>query len=205
MSKSIQKKAGKSSNQRNAGSQKLVIPDCKHFHGYKPCFPNTNCLDECVDPQPRGKKILIINLEAMGNVLVTTSLLPAIKRKYKESTIYWVTLKNAYRLLDNNPLIDKVLIWEPESWLRLQAMQFDVVMNIDKSPTACAFIMMLDAKKKLGYGLNKDGVMIPLTKAAEYNYRLGLDDNLKFRINQKRTRNSLPKRWGLCGNGMSTY
>ncbi|TAK51041.1 MAG: lipopolysaccharide heptosyltransferase family protein, partial [Bacteroidetes bacterium] len=179
------------------GNQKFNVPDCKHFTGYKPCFPGTNCLDECVEPQPRGTKILIINLEAMGNVLVTTSLLPAIKQKYKQSTIYWITLKNAYRLLDNNPLIDKVLIWEPESWLKLQTLQFDIVMNIDKSQQAGAFIMSLQAKKKLGYGLNKDGVIIPLNKEAEYNYRLGLDDNLKFRINQKPNTQLLIEAMGL--------
>ncbi|MBI3194436.1 MAG: hypothetical protein HYZ34_08235, partial [Ignavibacteriae bacterium] len=99
-------------------SKKNTIPDCKHFTGYKPCFPNTNCLEECIDPQPRGTRILIINLEAMGNVLVTTSLLPAIKRKYKQSTVYWITLKNAYRLLDNNPYIDKAFVWEPESTVK---------------------------------------------------------------------------------------
>ncbi|MBI3194871.1 MAG: glycosyltransferase family 9 protein [Ignavibacteriae bacterium] len=173
------------------------MPDCKHFTGYKPCFPNTNCLEECVDPQPRGTRILIINLEAMGNVLVTTSLLPAIKRKYKQSTVYWITLKNAYRLLDNNPYIDKAFVWEPESWLKLQAMEFDVVMNIDKSVQAGAFIMSLNATKKLGYGLNKNGIIIPLNKEAEYNYRLGLDDELKFRINQKPNTQLLTEAMGL--------
>ena len=43
---------------------KTVIPDCKHFNGYKPCFPGHNCLvDGCKDPQPFGTKILIINLD----------------------------------------------------------------------------------------------------------------------------------------------
>ncbi len=182
---------------RKQKQKKITIPDCKHFTGYKPCFPGTNCLDECVDPKPRGTRILVINLEAMGNVLVTTSLLPAIKRRYKESTIYWITLKNAYRLLDNNPYIDKVFVWEPESWMKLQAMEFDVVMNIDKSQQAGAFIMSINAKKKLGYGLNKNGVIIPLNKEAEYNYRLGLDDELKFRINQKPNTQLLTEAMGL--------
>ncbi|RPH36141.1 lipopolysaccharide heptosyltransferase family protein, partial [bacterium] len=65
-------------------------PACKHFTGYKPCFPNTNCLEECVRFDPIGTKILIVNLDAMGNVLVTTSILPAIKRKYPQSHISWI-------------------------------------------------------------------------------------------------------------------
>jgi heptosyltransferase-2 len=138
-----------------------------------------------VDLDPIGKKILIVNLDAMGNVLVTTSLLPSIKRKYPESHVAWITLRNAAPLLDGNRYIDKVYIWKPESWLILQQMKFDVLMNVDKSQRACAFTMGVNAKEKLGFGLNKNGVIVPLNKEATENYILGLDDNMKFRVNQK--------------------
>jgi heptosyltransferase-2 len=94
-------------------------------------------------------------------------------------------LKNAYRLLDNNPYVDTAYVWEPESWLVLQNIEFDIVYNTDKSKVSCAFCNTLNAKEKIGFGLNKDGKIIPLNKEAEYSYLLGLDDNLKFRVNQK--------------------
>ncbi len=178
-------------------AKKPAIPECRHFTGYKPCFPGTVCLDGCVDPLQPGTNILIVNLEAMGNVLATTSLLPAIKRKYPESTISWITLRNAYRLLDNNPLVDRVYVWEPESWMTLQAMEFDVAMNIDKSVHAGAFLHTLRAKRKLGYGLNSRGAIVPLNREAEYNYRVGLDDHLKFRVNQKPNTQLLAEAMGL--------
>lgn len=187
----------KKKNSARRKAQKLVIPDCKHFTGYKPCFPGTVCLDECVNPNPRGTRILLINLDAMGNVLVTTTLLPAIMRKYPRSHITWITEKNTFRLLENNPYIDTVFAWEPESWMILRSMKFDVLMNIDKSKRACAFAMQIGAKKKLGYGLNSDGVIVPLNKEAEYNYRLGLDDHLKFRVNQKSVSQLLTEAMGL--------
>jgi ADP-heptose:LPS heptosyltransferase len=165
--------------------QSLKIPDCKHFTGYKPCFPYVDCLDECVDNIPRGKRILIINLDAMGHVLVTTSLLPAIKRKYPKSHISWITLAKAAGLLENNRYVDRVYVWEPESWLILQSMRFDLVLNVDKSLRACSLTMGLNSKEKLGFGMNADGVIVPLNKEAEYLYRLGVDDRLKFRSNQK--------------------
>ncbi|MBP1649842.1 MAG: putative heptosyltransferase [Bacteroidetes bacterium] len=160
-------------------------PACKHFTGYKPCFPNTNCLEECVRFDPIGTKILIVNLDAMGNVLVTTSILPAIKRKYPQSHVTWITLKNAAPLLANNPLIDRVYLWEPESWLILRHIRFDVVMNVDKSQRSCALTMELSAGEKLGFGLSEHGAIIPLNPESEENYRLGLDDHLKFRVNTK--------------------
>jgi ADP-heptose:LPS heptosyltransferase len=191
-------KKGKNTVQRvSRKSRKLTIPDCKHFTGYKPCFPGTVCLDECVNPDPRGARILLINLDAMGNILVTTSLLPAIKRKYPKSHITWITEKNTYRLLENNPLLDTVFVWEPESWMVLRSMKFDVLMNIDKSKRAGAFAMQIDAKKKFGYGINADGIIIPLNKEAEYNYRLGLDDHLKFHGNQKSVSQLLTEAMGL--------
>lgn len=164
---------------------KLKIPDCKHFTGYKPCFPETACYKECVEHKPIGKKILIVNLDAMGAVVQTTAMLPAIKRKYPNSTITWITLKNAYRLLDNNPYLDAVYVWEPESWLILQEMQFDILYQTDKTKRSCAFGNTIKAKEKYGFGLNKNGKIIPLNKEAEYSYILGLDDELKFRKNKK--------------------
>ncbi|MCS7229861.1 MAG: glycosyltransferase family 9 protein [Candidatus Kryptonium sp.] len=162
------------------------IPECKNFTGYKPCYPYSKCYEQgCIDPKPFGVKILIINLDAMGNVLLTTSILPAIKRKYPQSTIYWLTLKNTHLLLENNPYLDEVFVWDPETWLVLENMKFDIIMNVDKSRRATALTMKLKADKKLGYGMNEHGQIIPLSESASYDYKLGLDDELKFRRNQK--------------------
>ncbi|MEG8947369.1 glycosyltransferase family 9 protein [Rosettibacter firmus] len=166
--------------------EKLNIPDCKNFTGYKPCYPGYNCLEQgCKDENKFGKKILIIALEAMGSVLMTTAQLPAIKRKYPESTIYWLTLKNSADILKNNPYIDKLFIYDYENISILTEMEFDLVLNSDKSVKAGALTMKLKAKEKLGFGINKNMQIIPLNDGALYNYKLGLDDNLKFKINQK--------------------
>ena len=72
------------------------VPSCKNFSGYKPCYPDHNCWkDGCKENIPIGTKILIINFDAMGDVLMTTAQLPSIKRKFPESKIFWVTLKNS--------------------------------------------------------------------------------------------------------------
>ena len=88
-------------------------------------------------------------------------------------------------LLENNPYVDTAYVWEPESWLVLQNIEFDVVYSVDKSKRSCAFCNTLNAKEKIGFGLNKEGQIIPLNREAEYSYLLGLDDNLKFSVNKK--------------------
>ena len=162
------------------------IPDCKRFTGYKPCFSDHNCLEDgCKDNIPIGTKILIINLDAMGDVLMTTAQLPEIRRKFPESTVYWITLKNAAPLLANNKFIDHVYEYNFESISILNQIKFDYVLNADKSKRSCALLNSVFAVNKLGFGLNADGVVIPVNKGAYYNYLLGMDDNLKFKLNKR--------------------
>jgi len=162
----------------------LRIPDCKLFTGYSPCEPGKKCL-ECKDERPYGAKILIINLDAMGDVIMTTAQLLALKKKYPQSFISWITLANAYPLLLHNPYIDKIYRWDDETRLILEEMQFDVVLNADKNQNAGAFINRLLAEVKMGFGINENGAVIPLNQGAIYNYRLGLDDRYKFIGNQR--------------------
>ena len=165
---------------------KNEIPKCKRFNGYKPCYPDHNCWEDgCKDNLAIGTKILIINLDAMGDVLMTTAQLNPLKRKYPVSTIYWVTLKNAYGLLQNNPLIDQVFVYDFESISILNQLEFDIVISVDKSQRSGALAMSVKADKKLGFGMNEDGKIIPLNEGALYNYRLGMDDHLKFKVNQR--------------------
>ncbi len=162
------------------------IPSCKRFSGYKPCFPDHNCWENgCKDNIPVGTKILIINLDAMGDVLMTTAQLPAIKRKFPDSTINWVTLKNAAPLLLNNQLVDHIYVFDLTSLLILQQMKFDYVLNVDKSQQSCALLNSLSSEKKLGFGLDSNGKIIPVNKGADYNFRLGMDDHFKFKVNQR--------------------
>jgi len=167
----------------------LNIPQCKKFSGYKPCISYKNCLENgCQEDIPEnhtGVKILMISLEALGAVLDNTAILPAIKRKFPESTIYWLTMENARKILNNIKLIDRVFVWNDEQRMLLRNIEFDYVMNSDKSDYACAFTNELKAKTKLGFVLDKNGKIIPANEGALYSYILGNDDKLKFRENKR--------------------
>jgi heptosyltransferase-2 len=167
----------------------LTIPRCKKFTGYKPCYSYKNCLvNGCQNDTPEnrvGVKILFISLEALGAVLDNTAVLPAIKRKFPESTIYWLTMESAQKILYNNKLIDRVFVWSDESRMILRNIEFDYVMNSDKADYACAFTNEVEAKRKLGFVLNKDGKIVPTNEGAVYSYILGVDDQLKFRENKR--------------------
>jgi ADP-heptose:LPS heptosyltransferase len=57
------------------------------------------------------------------------------------------------------------------------------VYSVDKSYRSDALAMLVKAKEKLGFGLDQRGAIVPFNKEAGYAYRLGLDDDLKFRRN----------------------
>jgi heptosyltransferase-2 len=121
----------------------------------------------------------------MGDVLMTTAQLPAIKRKFPESTIYWITLKIAVLLLQNNQFVDQVFEYNGESISILNEMKFDYVMNVDKSQRSSALLNSMYAPNKLGFGLNQNSKIVPVNKGAHYNYNLGMDDHFKFKVNKR--------------------
>lgn len=175
---------------------KAIIPDCKLFSGYKPCLPYKTC-EGCPDPQPFGTRILIINLDNMGAVLMTTAQLPAIKKQYPKSTIYWLTQKMCLPVLENNPYLHEVFAWNDENRMILQSMSFDLVLNADKNRNSCAFVSKLHAPEKRGFGLNANGATIPLNAGAEYNFMLGTHDYLKFRDNNRTAQDILAETWDI--------
>ncbi len=121
----------------------------------------------------------------MGAVLRSTCLLPALKRKYPQSHITWVTMPSTKALLINNPLIDRLILYSSEEVATLQYLEFDLLYAVDKSLAAGALAETCKASKKFGFGLTPTGVIKPLNPEADYQYELGLNNDMKFFQNQK--------------------
>ncbi len=60
--------------------------------------------------------ILLIRLSAIGDVVMATGLVPALKAKYPESRITWLAEPGPAQLLLDNNNIDQVLIWPKGQW-----------------------------------------------------------------------------------------
>jgi ADP-heptose:LPS heptosyltransferase len=81
-------------------------------------------------------KVLIIKTGALGDVLRTTALLPALKRLYPEAETTWVTAPAALPLLEHNPLIDRLtqLDGARAAW---HTDVYDWVLSLDEEPATC--------------------------------------------------------------------
>lgn len=170
--------------------------DCRLFSGYKPCRHKRPC-DGCPHYDPVKERVGIISLEALGAVLRTTCLLQPIKRKYPNSHITWITMPSAKSLLDNNPLIDRLITFDATMQQAIATLEFDVLYAVDKSLDAGGLAQQIKAKRKFGFGINQDGVIIPLSPEAQYQYDVGLNDELKFRVNQKAETQQITETMGL--------
>jgi len=162
----------------------LVQTKCVYFKGEKPCIYKRTC-DDCPQYKPFGTKILVIKCRAQGDVLRTTPILSGLKRAYPDSFITWVVDEETVDLLRDIPQIDRVLPLNAETALALRVQRFDAVYSLDKDPGLTALAVLVDAPRKYGFGLNEHGNVFALNPAAAYSLRLGVDDDLKFRVNTK--------------------
>ncbi len=162
----------------------VIKYDCRYFIGEKPCKYKRLC-EGCPEYSPMGFKILIIKLGAMGDVLRTTPILEALKKNYSVCHITWLVDEKSYELLKNNPNIDKILIYNQDSILKLQIERFDLLINLEKIELAIALAELIKAGEKRGFGMSPSGTLRPLNPESLYALNLGIDDNLKFFKNKK--------------------
>lgn len=146
--------------------------DCKSFNSLYACdvlrAENYSDCSPCKFYDPYSKKVLIIKLGAMGDVLRTTPLLPLIKKRYQNCHITWLVNSESKDLLKANSDIDKILTYNQLNFLRIQQEKFDVLINLEISPEATLAANQVKAKEKLGYYFHEDGHPRNYNKAAEF-------------------------------------
>ncbi|MFN3871742.1 MAG: glycosyltransferase family 9 protein [Ignavibacterium sp.] len=161
----------------------ILKTDCIHFPGDRPCFANKQfgiTCDNCEYYKSVGENILIIKFDAIGDVLRTTSVLPAIKRTYPESRITWLTKSNATDIFIGNDLVDEILAVENNFTLsRLLAQNFDLLLHPDANPVSCAYAKIIPAKEKRGFTLDEKGKVQVLNNEAIEWLEMGAFDHLK--------------------------
>jgi len=132
-----------------------------------------------------GKRILIIKLDAIGDVARTTCILRPLRARHDPAFLSWLVHPLAEGLLTGNPLVDRVLPYKPESLEALRVQSFDLLLSLDKTPRAAGVAMSVNAAEKRGFGLSPFGTVYPINPECDYAFQLGIDDDLKFHRNQR--------------------
>ncbi len=162
----------------------IIHTDCRHFMGDRPCRPHkfegVKCGD-CHHYDQVGAKILIIKLDAAGDVLRTTCVLDALHEAHPGCRIEWLTRESAAELLANNPLISRVHCYPGNAELELSTRWFDFVINLDSAWLSSQLAMIARGHVKLGFVAHPDGYVEPLGDAARKWFEMGLFDDVKRR------------------------
>ncbi len=118
-------------------------------------------------------RIAIIKLGALGDVLRTLPIAKALKKKYENCEITWITKENAFELLKNNKDIDKIKDFK-ESFDE----EFDILYNFDIEEEATDLAKNIRAKKKCGFSSDQ-GYPTPFNSGAEDYLNTVFDDEVK--------------------------
>lgn len=170
-----------------------VRQDCFFFRSTIPCKPNKkdgSVCGSCTHYRPISRRVLIIKLGAMGDVIRTTPLARRLKDEDPNTHITWVTLTPE---IVSSTVADEILPFTFEAVYGILHRRFDIAINLDKEIEACA--LLADAKAEQKYGFTWDGnSILPATPAAEHKLITGFFDG----ESQKNTKNYLEEIFEIC-------
>ena len=114
---------------------------------------------------PAPRRILIVRLSALGDVVMASGLIPALRQRYPGAEISWLTEAPAAPLLRHNPRLKDVLIWPRAEWRKLWHSRqwgslWRAIQAFRKDLRERQFDLVLDAQ-----GLLKSGICAWFTGA----------------------------------------
>jgi heptosyltransferase-2 len=93
------------------------------------------------------KKILCIRFSSIGDIILTTPIVRALKTSYPEAEIHVVTKTQNVQLWDENPHVFAVHAYEGSMWKlanKLRKIGFDAIVDLHKnlrSHLLCALLL----------------------------------------------------------------
>ena len=141
------------------------------------------------------KRILIVRLSAIGDVVMASPLAHAFKNTHGDSHITWLVEESAAEVLRGNPHIDEILIWPRGKWKKLlrtgrisalikeflsltrklrKKPAFDLAVDIQGLLKSGLWTFLSGARQKVGLG-SKEGSRILMDQVVE---RTGPSDRI---------------------------
>lgn len=97
---------------------------------------------------PAAMKLLVIRLSSIGDIVLTTPVLRAIKAQYPDAALHYLTKKGNEQIVSPNPNVDKVHTYDPDNkkslFDELKSEHFDAIIDLQKNNRSTQI------KRKLG-------------------------------------------------------
>ena len=131
----------------------------------------THSAAENVTPDLSFKRVLVIRLSAIGDVVFASPLIDSIKRARPDAEVYWLAESTVAPLLAHHTGLKELLIWPREEWRelfrrgrlwklsrevmsfrkKLRAHQFDLVLDVQGLLKSALLAWMTGAKTRIGF------------------------------------------------------
>ena len=159
-----------------------------------------------------SKRILIINIFGIGDVLFTTPMIANIKKNIPDSFVGYICNKRVYPILEDNPKIDKIIIYEKDDFRALwkkskvqclkvflgffneiKKERFDIVFDLSLNKYEGFFTWLLGIKERIGFNYkNRSPLLTTKINIKGYEdkhvveHYLGLLEHANLKIGAKR-------------------
>lgn len=126
-------------------------------------------------PIEKPKRILIVKLSAIGDVLMATPVARALREAYSDSYIAWIVERKSADIVLGNPYLDEVIVWERVKHGRLlgdamgflktlrklrrelKSREFDVCVDLQGLLRSAGVCMASGAKRRIGFTDGAEG------------------------------------------------
>ncbi len=111
------------------------------------------------------EKILLIRLRRIGDVVMTTPAVAALKKSLPHAHLTYIVEEPYRRLVDRNPHLDSVISLPPNQKLlsfmsfifKLRRVKYDALVDFHGGPRASQIALLCRARLKIGYELKYKG------------------------------------------------
>jgi len=116
-------------------------------------------------------RILIVEVNWLGDVLFSTAAIRALREKYPKAFITCLVHIRCKEILEGNPNIDHIISLDEEGWHRglfgkiklinqLKRLEFDTVYLFHRSFTRTLICFLAGVRNRIGYYTRKRGILL---------------------------------------------
>ena len=110
-------------------------------------------------PRIAAERILVIQFRQIGDVLLSTPVLRALRQAYPQSHIAFLVEPSPARVLQGNPHLDEIIIrprhatWRQQwqLWRQLRQQRFDLVIDLLGNPRSAVLARLSGARHRLAF------------------------------------------------------
>lgn len=131
-------------------------------------------------------RVLVVRLSAIGDVIMASPLIAAVRRRYPDARLAWLVQPEAAALLQANTALDEVIVWPRGEWRRLlrrghwwkllremrtfvrglRKQRFDLALDLQGLMKSGVWAWLSGARERVGLG-SKEGSGFLMTRVIE--------------------------------------